>query len=73
MVEVAPAQNLELDLSVIRSRGTIAIYANNGGDEVPLSVRQTFSTNVRLQFVYLYPSAPRPSRTPRRGRDRRRA
>jgi len=54
VVEVAPAQNLELDLSVIRSRGTIAIYANNGGDEVPLSVRQTFSTNVRMQFVYLY-------------------
>jgi NADPH2:quinone reductase len=54
VVEVAPAQNLGLDLSVIRSRGTIAIYANNGGDEVPLSVRQTFSTNVRMQFVYLY-------------------
>jgi NADPH2:quinone reductase len=58
VVEVAPAQNLVLDLSVIRSRGTIAIYANNGGDEVPLSVRQTFSTNVRMQFVYLYLVGP---------------
>jgi NADPH2:quinone reductase len=54
VVEVAPAQNLELDLTVLAPRGTIAIYANNGGDEVPISVRRTFSTNVRMQFVYLY-------------------
>ena len=54
VVEVAPAQNLELDLTVLSPRGTIAIYANNGGDELSLSVRRTFSTNVRLQFVYLY-------------------
>ncbi|WP_457207483.1 NADPH:quinone reductase [Nocardioides sp. P5_C9_2] len=54
VVEVAPAQNLRLDLQVIRPRGTIAIYANNGGDEVPLSVRETFSTNARFQWVLLY-------------------
>lgn len=54
VVEVAPAQNLRLDVSVIKPRGTIAIYANNGGDEVTLSVRQTFSTNARFQWVLLY-------------------
>ena len=54
VVEVAPAQNLRLDLGVIRPRGTIAIYANNGGDEVRLSVRETFSTNARFQWVLLY-------------------
>lgn len=54
VVEVAPAQNLRLDLGVIRPRGTIAIYANNGGDEVTLSVRETFSTNARFQWVLLY-------------------
>jgi NADPH2:quinone reductase len=54
VVEVAPAQNLRLDLAVIRPRGTIAIYANNGGDEVTLSVRETFSTNARFQWVLLY-------------------
>ncbi len=54
VVEVSPAQNLQLDLQVIRPRGTIAIYANNGGDEVTLSVRETFSTNARLQWVLLY-------------------
>ena len=54
VVEVAPAQNLRLDVQVIRPRGTIAIYANNGGDEVTLSVRETFSTNARFQWVLLY-------------------
>ena len=54
VVEVAPAQNLDLDLAVITPRGTIAIYANNGGDEVTISVRKTFSTNARFQWVLLY-------------------
>ena len=51
---MAPAQNLRLDVGVIKPRGTIAIYANNGGDEVTLSVRETFSTNARFQWVLLY-------------------
>lgn len=54
VVEVAPAQNLRVDVQVIRPRGTIAIYANNGGDEVTVSVRETFSTNARFQWVLLY-------------------
>ena len=54
VVEVAPAQNNPLDLAVTRVRGTIAIYANNGGDEVVLEVRATFSRNLRYQFVLLY-------------------
>jgi len=54
VVEVAPAQNNPLDLAVTRVRGTIAIYANNGGDEVTLPVRETFSRNLRYQFVLLY-------------------
>lgn len=54
VVEVSPAQNLKLDLAVVRPRGTVAVYANNGGDEVTFAVRETFSTNVRLQFVLLY-------------------
>jgi NADPH2:quinone reductase len=58
VVEVAPAQNLRLDVGVIKPRGTIAIYANNGGDEVTLSVRETFSTNARFQWVLLYTVGP---------------
>ena len=54
IVEVAPAQNAELDLAVICNRGTVAVYANNGGDEMTLDVRRTFSLNIRYQFVLLY-------------------
>lgn len=54
IVEVAPAQNLAVDLELIRNRGTIAYYANNGGDEVGLSLRASFAKNVRLQGVLLY-------------------
>lgn len=54
VVEVSPTENLALDLEVVRNRGTIAFYANNGGDEVAVSVRQTFAKNVRLQGVLLY-------------------
>lgn len=54
IVEVAPAPNAELDLAVIRNRGSVAVYANNGGDQVSLDVRRHFSLNVRYQFVLLY-------------------
>jgi NADPH2:quinone reductase len=54
IVEVAPAQNARLDLAVIRNRGSIAVYANNGGDQMTLDVRRHFSLNVRYQFVLLY-------------------
>jgi NADPH2:quinone reductase len=54
VVEVAPAQDNALDLAVARVHGTIAIYANNGGDEVTLPLRATFSKNLRYQFILLY-------------------
>lgn len=54
VVEVAPAQNNDLDRAVTRVRGTIAVYANNGGDEFSIPVRETFSKNLRYQFVLLY-------------------
>jgi NADPH2:quinone reductase len=58
IVEVAPAVNNDLDRAVIRSGGTIAIYANNGGDELTMPVRATFSLNLRYQFILLYGVAP---------------
>ncbi len=54
IAEVAPAQNSELDLAVIRNRGVISVYANNGGDLMTLDVRKTFSLNIRYQFLLLY-------------------
>jgi len=38
-VEVAPAQNIGLDLEVVRVHGLVSIYANNGGDELTMPLR----------------------------------
>jgi NADPH2:quinone reductase len=54
VVEVSPARNAELNLAVIRNRGSIAVYANNGGDSLTLDVRKHFSLNIRYQFLLLY-------------------
>jgi NADPH2:quinone reductase len=54
IVEVAPVQNADLDLAVIRNRGSVAVYANNGGDQLILDIRRHFSLNIRYQFVLLY-------------------
>ncbi|GAB2769445.1 NADPH:quinone reductase [Nocardioides salsibiostraticola] len=58
IVEVAPAQNLGLDLEVVKNHGTIAFYANNGGDDAGLPVRPSFAKNVRIQGVLLYTLDP---------------
>ena len=54
VVEVAPAQNNELDLAVTKVHATVAIYANNGGDEFTVPLRPTFSKNLRYQYLILY-------------------
>jgi NADPH2:quinone reductase len=53
-VEVAPAQNIGLDLEVVRVHGTISIYANNGGDTLTMPLRAAFGKNLRFQFLILY-------------------
>jgi NADPH2:quinone reductase len=54
IVEVAPAANAALDAAVLANGGSIAIYANNSGDEVTIPVRPSMVTNARWQFVLLY-------------------
>jgi NADPH:quinone reductase len=54
VVEVAPAQNNDLDVAVTKVHGTVAIYANNGGDEYTVPLRPTFSKNLRYQYLILY-------------------
>jgi NADPH:quinone reductase len=54
VVEVAPAQNNELDLAVLKAHGTIAVYANNGGNTFGVDILRTFWLNARYQFVVLY-------------------
>lgn len=54
IVEVAPAQNAAIDAEVVARLGSVAIYANNGGNEFTLPVRPLMAPNARWQFVLLY-------------------
>jgi NADPH:quinone reductase len=54
VVEVAAGSNAELDQSVLRPGGTIAIYANDGGVTFAPDIRTNMSLNTRYQFVLLY-------------------
>jgi NADPH:quinone reductase len=54
VVEVAAAANAQLNLDVVKPRASIAVYANDGGGEFTLDVRQHMVKNLRYQFVLLY-------------------
>ncbi|MEU4393006.1 NADPH:quinone reductase [Kribbella sp. NPDC023855] len=54
IVEVAAGANNELDLAVLRPRGTIAIYANDGDKPFAIDIRSNMGLNSRYQFVLLY-------------------
>jgi NADPH2:quinone reductase len=58
VVEVAIGANHELDLEVLRTRGTISIYANNGDKPFTVDVRRNMGLNARYQFVLLYTVGP---------------
>ncbi|MEU8234622.1 NADPH:quinone reductase [Actinoplanes sp. NPDC048967] len=58
IAEVALGANLALDLAVLRTRGTISTYANDGGKPVQLDVRQNMMLNTRFQFLVLYTVGP---------------
>jgi NADPH:quinone reductase len=54
IVEVAAGANAELDRSVLKPGGTIAIYANDGGVPFTPDVRANMVLNARYQFILLY-------------------
>ena len=54
IVEVSAAANIDIDLAVAAPRASIAVYADNGGNEVVIPIRSTFGLNLRVQFVLLY-------------------
>jgi NADPH2:quinone reductase len=58
VAEVALGANLTLDLAVLRTRGTIATYANDGGRPAELNVQRNMVLNARLQFLVLYTAGP---------------
>ncbi len=58
IVEVAPAVNAAIDVEVLARHGSVAVYANNGGNTMELPIRPSLVPNVRWPFVLLY-NAPR--------------
>ena len=54
VVEVAPAQNAVLNAAVVSPRASIAVYANDGGDQVLLDLIPQMMANARYQFILLY-------------------
>ena len=54
IVEVSPAVNAAVDAEVLARLGSVAVYANNGGNEVTVPVRPSMVPNVRWQFVLVY-------------------
>ncbi|MFL6161315.1 MAG: NADPH:quinone reductase [Jatrophihabitantaceae bacterium] len=54
IVEVSPAGNAEIDAEVLARNGSVAIYANDGGDRMTLPIRPLMVPNARWQFVLLY-------------------
>jgi NADPH2:quinone reductase len=54
VVEVAIAANSQLNIDVAKPRAAVAIYANDGGTEFRLQVRDNMIKNLRYQFVLLY-------------------
>jgi NADPH2:quinone reductase len=54
VVEVAISANAELNVAVVKPRASVAVYADDGGREFKLAVRDNMIKNVRYQFVLLY-------------------
>ncbi|HSU35242.1 MAG TPA: NADPH:quinone reductase [Propionibacteriaceae bacterium] len=54
VVEVAISTNAELNVAVVKPRASVAVYADDGGGEFRLAVRDNMIKNVRYQFVLLY-------------------
>ncbi|MEA2686911.1 MAG: NADPH:quinone reductase [Actinomycetota bacterium] len=54
VVEVAPVTNIALDAAVVARDGTVAIYASEGDDPVPVPVRDAMVDNIRYQFILVY-------------------
>ena len=54
VVEVAISTNAELNVAVVKPRASVAVYADDGGREFKLAVRDNMIKNVRYQFVLLY-------------------
>lgn len=60
IVEVAPAANAQLNAQVLARYGSVAVYADDGG-ELTLPIRPFMVPNARWQFVLIY-NVPEPAK-----------
>ncbi|MEU4477105.1 NADPH:quinone reductase [Micromonospora sp. NPDC023966] len=58
IVEVSAARNAATDVQLLRSGGAVCVYADDGGEQVTLPIRQLMMPNARWQFVLIY-TAPK--------------
>lgn len=54
IVEVAVAANAALDAEIVANGGSVAMYADDGGDTATIAIRNSMVRNVRWQFVLVY-------------------
>lgn len=54
VVEVSSVANMALIKETLKPNGVISIYANDGGNELTLPVREWMTLNARFQFVLIY-------------------
>ena len=54
IVEVSIASNAALDIDVLAHHGSIAYYANDGGESFTVPIIPSFAKNARIQGVLLY-------------------
>lgn len=54
IVEVAVAANAALDAQIVANGGSVAMYADDGGDLATIAIRDSMVRNVRWQFVLVY-------------------
>jgi NADPH:quinone reductase len=54
IVEVNAVANLDLDLGVLASHGTVSMYAATGTDRADIPLRAAMAKSARLQFLLLY-------------------
>ncbi|MDP9887674.1 NADPH:quinone reductase [Pseudarthrobacter enclensis] len=54
IVDVNAPANIEADLQVLKTGGTISIYAANPGESLNIPIRESMTRNVRYQFILTY-------------------
>lgn len=58
VVEVNASANLSIDVEVVRTGGTIAVYTSESSNPLPVPVRPSMLANIGYQFIMTYTTTP---------------